>query len=451
MLQPRLAQEELYLKAFDSSLKNGAGQAPEWIRELRERAIAQFKLLGFPTARRGNEEWKYTDVGPLARIPFHPVTTIGLPSLASQELKDLTLGHPEWPRIVFVDGAYSDELSSLASLPAGVSVINLAQAMMTRGNQARQHLGRYAQVDNNAFAALNMAFLQEGAFVHVPDGTVAGEPIHLLFLYTGRETDTVTHPRILVLTGKDSKATIIESYASLSPHRYFTNAVTEIVVGPGTAVKYYKLQQQSPVAYHITNTHVFNSRNGSFTSVNLDLGGGLVRNNLNLLMGEEGCSCTLNGLYVLGGTQHTDNQVIIDHASSYTTASELYKGILNDESHSVFHGSIIVREGIHKVNANQVDKNLLLSDRAEADTKPAFWIYSDDVRCGHGAACGQMDENALFYLRSRGMEEQAARRMLVRAFASDVMDGIEDEALRSSLDQLVQTKLDQWFKGDEIS
>ncbi len=415
--------------------------------------MSRFRDLGFPVARRGNEEWKYTDIGPIARTPFHTAHTAGTQeptTISSIELSEATLSRPDGIRLVFVDGVYSQALSFIPTLPAGATVSSLAHALETEGDLVKQHLTRYAEYQDNAFTALNTAFLHHGAFVHVQDGVSLEEPVHILFLFTGRESDTATHPRVLIATGRDSKATIVESYVSLSEVRYFANAVTEVMVGRGSSVKYYKVQQQSPGAYHITNTHVFNSQDASFTSMNLDLGGGLVRNNLNVLMAEEGCSCTLNGLYMLSGAQHVDNQVIIDHASSYTNASELYKGILNDSSRSVFHGSISVRKGVKKVNARQVDKNLLLSDQAEADTKPAFWIYADDVKCGHGAACGQMDENALFYLRSRGVEEKDARRMLTRAFASEVVDSIEVAALRERVDRLVQARLTRWFDRGEL-
>ena len=448
MIQQASRQEERYLEAFDSFAKNGASRYPSWVHDLRQAALSKFAALGFPTTRRGNEEWKYTDIGPIARTPFRSMVAPEPLSLTTRELEWFTFGESGWPRLAFVDGSYSEALSSIPSLPAGVSILSLAEAMTTMGDLVEQHLASYASYETNAFTALNTAFVHDGAFVHIPDGARLEEPIHLLFISTSRQQDTVTYPRVLVLTGKDSKATIIESYAGLSDGRYFTNGVTEVVVGAGAAIEYYKIQRQSEQAFHITNTHVVHSRDSSFSSVNIDLGGGLVRNNINALMGEEGSSCMFNGLYMVTGTQHVDNQVIIDHAGSYTTARELYKGILDGKSRSVFHGSIIVRKDLHKVNAMQVDKNLLLSDQAEADTKPAFWIYSDDVRCGHGAACGQMDESALFYLRSRGIDEKAARSMLTHAFVSEVINSIGNEPFRTHVDQLVQTKLREWLGDD---
>ena len=255
----------------------------------------------------------------------------------------------------------------------------------------------------------------------------------------------MSHPRALIVAAEESSASLLETYASLSAGQGFTNAVTEIVVGAAARLDYYKVQRQGEDAFHVTNTHVALEQDSWFSSVNVDAGGRLTRNNLNLVTLEQDCSCSLTGFYMVTGRQHVDNQVIIDHAKPYTTSRELYKGILDGRSRSVFHGSIIVREGAVKVNANQVDKNLLLSDEAEADTKPAFWIYCDDVKCGHGAACGQMDPMALFYLRSRGIDERTARGLLTRAFLSEVIEGIANETLRSQMDALASDTLREWL------
>ena len=247
------------------------------------------------------------------------------------------------------------------------------------------------------------------------------------------------------MRARTARLAVIEAYKGVSDGQYFTNAVTEVLVGAGARMEYYKVQRQSEQAFHITTTNVALDRNSSFASVNIDMGGRLTRNNLNLLTLDQDCSCTLDGFYMVNGSQHVDNQVIIDHAKPYTTSRELYKGILDGRSRSVFHGSIIVREGAVKVNAHQVDKNLILSDQAEADTKPAFWIYCDDVKCGHGAACGQIDPTAMFYLRSRGIDEQAARSLLTKAFLSEVIQSIGNQVFRSQIDALVQNTLREWL------
>ena len=445
MTQRPASQEQSYLAALESFEQNSYANDPSWVHDLRRTAMIRFQSLGFPTARRGNEEWKYTDVGPIAKATFQSLDATVLPRVDAADVKGASVGEAGWSQLVFVNGSYARELSSVSSLPAGVMAVNLAEAMKSTPDLIQEHLAQYADYEINAFTALNTAFIHEGAFVHIPDDVLVEEPIRLLFLSTSQDEESVSHSRVLIVVGKNSKATIIDGYGGISDGRYFSNAVTEVVVGAGSRVEYYKIQQQSDKAFHITTTDVVLGRDSYFSSINIDLGGKLVRNNLNVLTQDEGSSCMLNGLYLVNGTQHVDNQIIIDHAKPYTTSRELYKGILDGKSRSVFHGSIIVREGAVKVNANQVDKNLLLSDQAEADTKPAFWIYCDDVKCGHGAACGQMDENALFYLRSRGIDEKTARGLLTRAFVSEVIQSISNEPLRGQIDGLVQAKLQEWL------
>ena len=443
MTQRLASQEEAYLAASESFESNGASGDPAWARDLRKAALARFKELGFPTSRRGNEEWKYTDIGPVARVPVQHGASAG--QLTPGDVEQAAFGEPGWPQLVFVNGRYDSRLSSLASLPEGVTAANLSDAMQSVPELVQQHLTHYAAYDDNAFSALNTAFVHEGAFVHIPKGVEVENPIRLLFLSSPESDETVAHPRVLIVAGEDSKSTVLESYKGVSDGQYFTNSVTEVLVGPGAKMDYYKVQRQSQQSYHITNTHVALDRNSSFASVNIDMGARLTRNNLNLLTLDSDCSCTLDGFYMVNGNQHVDNQVIIDHAKPYTTSRELYKGILDGKSRSVFHGSIIVREGAVKVNANQVDKNLILSDQAEADTKPAFWIYCDDVKCGHGAACGQMDPNALFYLRSRGIDEHTAKSLLTRAFLAEIIEKIGNDEFRSQIDALVQDTLREWL------
>ena len=447
MTQRIANQEEAYLEASESFERNGASQDPAWARELRRAALDRFRDLGFPTARRGNEEWKYTDVAPIARAPVRFGAVDAAARVGADAVAQAALGGEGWPQLVFVNGRYDAALSNVDALPGGVTAVNLADAMRSSPDLIQPHLARHAEYESNAFTALNTAFLHDGAFVHVPRGARVDDPIRLLFLSTGDGQETVAHPRVLIVAGEESSASVLEAYAGVSGGEHFTNAVTEVVVGAAARLTYYKVQRQDEQAYHITNTHVALERDSRFSSVNIDMGGRLTRNNLNLLTLDRDCSCLLTGFYLVTGRQHVDNQVIIDHAKPYTTSRELYKGILDGRSRSVFHGSIIVREGAVKVNAHQVDKNLLLSDQAEADTKPAFWIYCDDVKCGHGAACGHMDPTALFYLRSRGIDERMARGLLTRAFLSEVIDGIGNETLRSQIDGLAANTLREWL-GD---
>ncbi len=440
MATQQLTSLENYSAAFDS-LENPTH--PSWVQELRKSAFAKFNELGFPTARRGNEEWKYTDIRPLARRAFRTATQAN--AVDSAALLPYNPGHDQWHLAVFVDGKFNPQLSSLDSLPSGVRIESIASALSGDGSMAEQHVAQHAAYDDNAFVALNTAFLQDGAFIQLDDGAILEEPIHLLFITTSHDEEIDVYPRALILTGRDASASIIESHMGLSNGVYLSNAVTEIVLGAGASLRYYKMQRHSEKAYHVTNTEAVLARDSYFSSVNIDLGGGLVRNNLNARMTEEGASTMLNGLYMVSGTQHVDNQVIIEHIKGDTTANELYKGILDGKSRSVFHGSIIVREDAKGVNAYQVDKNLLLSKEAEAYTKPAFWVYTDDVRCGHGAACGQIDDEAMFYLRSRGMDEITARNFVIHGFVAEVIDSINQDQLREHVSGLVHSKLEEWL------
>ena len=429
-----------YLEAFDAFESNGASGDPSFVKDLRRDAIGRFRELGLPTARRGNEEWKYTDVRPIANAALRPLPAVDAAPLAPAALVPFSFGESAQRRIVFVDGRFSPALSTRRP-PEGVTLANLADVIRASPEIVSAHLGRRLDYRNNGFAALNTAFVHEGAFLHIADGAVVDEPLHIVFLATDAATGWAVQPRVLVVAGRGSQATVVESYGGIGGGPYLTNAITEVVVGDDAGLTHYRVQREGEAAFSITNTQVELGRDARYASVVADLGGKLVRNNLSVVTADQGCYASLDGLYVVTGSQHVDNQVIIDHAMPHTNSRELYKGVLSGKSRTVFHGSIIVRPGAQKVNANQADKNLLLSDEAEADTKPAFWIYADDVRCGHGAACGRLDESALFYLRSRGIGEEEARAMLTRAFVNEIVEAIAHEGVRAYVDGLVSDKL----------
>lgn len=441
MVKSQTTEMDPYLDAFKAFDQDESKIAPEWIRKIRRQAISRFNDLGFPTARQGNEEWKYTDVGPMVKVPFHYPNDTTRGDIRASDLDLISLSNIRWHQLVFVDGVFQENLSSASEISRGVKVLSLASAIADNPELVLGHLGLHAGYVEQAFTALNTAFLHDGAFVHIPNGVSVEKPIHLLFLTSARQKDSLFQPRVLVVTGESSKATIIESQVSISDSRYLSNAVSEVVVGPGGALDYFRIQQHSGEAFQVGTTNVNLADASTFTSMVVDLGGRLVRNNLNVLMCGEGASCTLNGIYLVTKSQHVDNQVIIDHTKPHTSSRELYKGILGDKSRAVFHGSIIVRPGAQKVDARQEDKNLLLSDQAEADTKPAFWIYADDVKCSHGASTGQLDDDALFYLRSRGLPEQAARSMLVRGFVDEVIDTIPSVPFKNHVEDLVSERL----------
>ncbi|MBM3925538.1 MAG: Fe-S cluster assembly protein SufD [SAR202 cluster bacterium] len=439
MIRPQAPEKSAYHSAFDAMERNGQSKTPPWLRDIKRQAMDRFSELGFPVARRDNEEWKYTDVAPIAHTQFNIPTST--PSLTSSEIEAFTLGEGRWRTLVFVDGFYSKKLSSVVNVPSGVIVSDLAEALGTQNDLLREHLTRHAGYEHQAFTSINTALVNHGALVYVHENLSLPHPIHCLFINSGRQPDSLSNPRVLVVTGKDSKAMVIESHVGLYGGRYFSNAVSEVVVGAGSSVQHYRLQRHSLGAYHVGTTQVELGENASFHSVTLDLGGALVRNNLNVVIASEGSSCTLNGVYIASGTQHIDNQVIIDHAKPHTTSRELYKGVLGGKSRAVFHGSIIVRPGAQKVDARQEDKNLLLSPQAEAFTKPAFWIYADDVKCGHGAASGQLDKDALFYLQSRGLSQDVARHLLIQGFIGEVIDSIAHDEFKKSASEMVTERL----------
>ncbi|MYD35788.1 MAG: Fe-S cluster assembly protein SufD [Dehalococcoidia bacterium] len=422
-----------------------AGRDPEWIADIRAEALDSFRELGLPTARRGNEEYKYTDIRPLVRQGFSPLlitdrnSAVAAPDL---DLDQLRIGPAEWHRVVIVDGRFAPELSAPDGLPDGIAIGSLAEGVHSDGDAVRAHLARLADYTEHGFTALNTALAAEGALVLIPRMTAIDQPIQVVYISTERTQGAASMPRTLVVAGEDSSAAIVETHVSTADDAHLTNAVTEIVVGAGSNISYCKIQQESEATYNVSTTLVEVNENANFRSMAIDIGGRLTRNNLTIIMAGEGGNSDVRGAYVITRDQHVDNQVIVDHVVGHNDMNEIYKGILDGHARSVFHGSIIVRPNAAKVNAMQVDKNLLLSNDAEADTKPAFWIYCDDVRCGHGAACGNLDEDAMFYLRSRGIEEEEARMMLIRAFVSEVVDAIQEPSIHDHVAALIATKLD---------
>lgn len=444
MMETTNQKKDWYLANFEVFEKSLDGEVMSHIHAVRKAAIARFAELGFPTTR--DEEWKYTDVTPLAKVPFKPVLGYKLDGLTKRGLEQfvpLCGRNLQWNRLVFVNGHFSKDLSSISSLPLGVKMESLADAMRSDYEMVSQYLARYARYDDNAFTALNTAFLQDGVFIYIPNGTVIEAPIHLLFLSTGLETEFLTHPRNLIVIGKNSQATIIESHMSLANNTYFSNAVAEIVLGENSVIEYDKLQNESDRSFHIGTTQVHQGRNSNFTSNSVSLGGTLVRNNLTAVLDGEGSECTLNGLYLTTGEQHIDNHTTIDHAKPHCNSHELYKGILTGKSRGVFSGKIIVRKDAQKTDAKQTNKNLVLSDDATIDTKPQLEIFANDVKCTHGATIGQLDEEAIFYIRSRGVALNTARDMLIYAFASDVINRIKVEPIREHLNHMLFTRLRQ--------
>ena len=440
---------DTYLSAFAEFEQTAGGQGPAWLQGLRRQAIACFADVGFPSTRL--EDWRYTNVAPITKTPFVPVLAPHGNGLTLDWLEQATASAQASTRLVLVDGHISTELSSLHQLPAGVEVAGLAAAVGGTAATLEAHLSRYARTDQNGFVALNTAFLQDGAFVRVSRGTRVETPTHLVFVSTTHGRPTVSHPRTLIVVEEDAQATIVESYVGVGDGVYFTNAVTELVAGQNAVVEACKLAQEAPSAFHVATLAVHQDRNSTVTCHSFSLGGGLVRNDVRAVLDGEGSESTLNGLFLADGRAHVDNHTIIDHVSPHGTSHELYKGVLGGNATGIFNGRIRVQQHAQKTSAQQANHNLLLSGDAQINTNPQLEICADDVKCYHGSTIGQLDADALFYLRSRGIDLGAARTLLTYAFASEMVSRLTFEPLRARLDQLLRTRLPRAAELDEAS
>lgn len=432
------AQLGNYLDSFTEFAKETAENSPPWLRELRERAFARFCAVGFPTSH--DEDWRFTNVSSFARTPFRlargSVVDITETDLAAWRMESAVA------RIVFVDGQFAPDLSTLRALPEGVTVNGLGSAISTGSKVVADHLGRYLDIERDPFCALNTAFAEDGAFVHVGRGVVVTQPIHVLFVSTSNSDPAMTHPRNLVVVEDEGQATIVEEYVSLGAETpAFSNAVTELVARGNATVAHTMIEREHLQTYNFSTLRVEQARSANVTSHSLLLGGALVRNNVHPVLAGEGAECLINGLFIGAGRQHLDNYMLVEHASPHCASRQFYNGVLDARSHGVFHGRIVVHKDAQKTDAKQTNRNLLLSDEAQIDTKPQLEIYADDVKCTHGATIGQIEESALFYLRSRGISEIEARRILLQAFAGECLERITQGVLRDYCKAIVVERL----------
>lgn len=429
---------EPHLEKFERFEKET--KQPAWVFPLRKAAISRFAEQGFPTTK--DEDWRFTNVAPLARLPFKPVFQApAKPGMTREDIAALTFGKLSAHRLVFLNGHLARELSDLPS-NGGFEVTSLAEALAANSPLVQEHLGRHAQSEHNPFVSLNSAFFQDGAFIHIPAGQVIETPIHLLYLSTIKESGATANPRNLVLAGANSQATILESYAATVQASYFTNAVTEFVVSDGAVVEHCKFQDESPSAFHLAALHAHLGRGCNFLSHSIATGARLSRNNIRTVLAGEGLDCVLNGLYLTHGDQLADHHMVVEHGQPHCNSHEYYNGILDGRSKGVFHGRILVRPAAQKTDAKQTNKNLLLSDDATVDTKPQLEIYADDVKCTHGATVGQLNDESIFYLRARGIGAETARRILIHAFAGEIIERIRCAPAREELDALMWQRLE---------
>jgi Fe-S cluster assembly protein SufD len=438
---PAAKQTDPHLKAFEHFEQAGASRQPSWLFPLRKAGIACFAEQGFPTLR--DEGWRFTNVTPIAKLPFKPVFEAAPSDLTKDALNQFPFAKLPGTRLVFINGIYSAALSTTPTQPNGIKVSNLAVALTTDSTLIEKHLDRYVHTEDNAFAALNNAFFQDGGFVYVPARQTVAEPVQLLFINTSKDAGTTTHPRNLIIVEREANATVIESYVSLASAPTFTNAVTEFALDDNSNVEHCKFQDESTDAFHIAALHSHLGRAVNFSSHSIATGAKLSRNNIRTTLDGEGIEAVLNGVYITNGDQLADHHMIVDHAKPHCASHEYFNGILAGKSKGVFHGRILVRPDAQKTDAKQTNKNLLLSDDATADTKPQLEIYADDVKCTHGATIGQLNDESIYYLRSRGIGLENARRMLIHAFAGEIIDRVKHDALREELDALVWDRLEQ--------
>jgi Fe-S cluster assembly protein SufD len=435
--------ENSYQDAFRALQASHQDPAASWLARVRDNAMARFEELGFPSVK--DEEWKYTNVAQIARTNFKPgtATTAGAGSSDAKELVRFGVVEAKDSQLVFVNGRLRNDLSRLTGLPEELVALELSEALADeRYSQiARGHLARHADSVANAFTALNTAFVRDGAFVYIPKGVIVKVPLHLLLISDSSGTNEVSFPRVLVVAEENSSAILIENYVSTTDAAYFTNAVVEIVLAEGARLEHYKVQRESAAAFHVATTAADLGANSSYDATTITFGGQLSRHDINVTMDHEGAECWVDGLYLVTASQHTDTHSVIDHRKPHCTSHQLYKGILDGKSRAVFNGKIFVRHDAQKTDAMQTNKNLLLSNEARVDTKPQLEILADDVKCAHGAAVGQIDEDELFYLKTRGIHHDLARNLLTYGFAEEVIGKIKIDSIRAQLDEAVLNRL----------
>ncbi len=427
----------------DLELAAGASiaESPDWLEPLRRAGAARFAAVGFPTSR--DEEWRFTPVGAIAQrtwraAPGDPTT------VSAEQLAPFMFGRPEWSTLVFVDGAYSEALSRVSALPAGVRVGSLAGALRDNGSDLLpKHLTRHAPLEGSPFTALNTAAFRDGGLLYVPPGLDLERPVHFVYVTTAAADGTVVHPRNLVVVERGARASVIESYVTLAPDGvYWTNPVTEVAAAAGSWLEHTRIQRDSERAQHVGLTHVDQERDSHYRSFSMAMGGALARHNLHVRLNDENVESLMYGLYLTRGDQVVDNHTAIFHDQPNCRSWEVYKGVLDGRSRAVFNGKVFVQPVAQKTDAKQTNRNLLLSDHAKVDTKPQLEIFADDVKCTHGATVGRLDDVALFYARSRGVPQEAAERLLTYAFAAEVIEEVALEPVRLELDRLVLERLE---------
>ena len=439
---PGRAGVEAFLATADHALRSEGAKAPLFLRRLREEGLAAFGRLGFPGP--DDEEWRYTSVAPVARGVFTPSPAVvaarerveerGRALALDGRLGPIAFSDRQKTQLVFVNGRFSSEWSSTERLPAGSTFEPLSAALERRPHLLERHLGRAAKSAEHSFVALNTSHLRDGAVLHVPKGAVLADPVFVYWVATGSsQPPMMVSPRTLVVLEEGAQARLVESFVGTGGVT-FVNAVTEAALAPGAVLDHAKLQREGPDTLHIGNVRFAQEGDSQTRSHLFSFGGKLVRNEMEVLLAGEGAGTALNGLYCVSGAQHVDNHTLIDHARPHGSSQEFYKGILDGSARGAFDGRIVVRPSARKTDAHQTNRNLILSDTALADSKPQLEIYNNDVKCTHGSTTGRLDETMVFYLRSRGLDEAAARSLLTFAFGSEMVEKVTVNELYAYLE-----------------
>lgn len=429
-----IKENSLYTSAFAEFIKT-RGHEPVWLRLLRQKSFARFAAAGFPTVK--DEDWKYTNTAPIAKADFAPAvrtqTAASVDELRYPETLDST--------VVFRNGLYDAELSSLQAL-SPAKLLSFADALASSEYEplVRSHFERDAADNQDGFSALNAAFA-EGVLIIVPENAKIEAPIYLMFATESGQAQPAAFPRVLIVAGENSSATVIESYTAPKAAKYLTNSVIDFVLDGGAHLHHYKIQRESAEAFHIGSTTADVGANATYDTTTINFGAAISRHGIAVRMDHEGAHCSVDGLYMVDGNQHTDTHSVIDHRQPRCSSHQLYKGILDGKSRAVFNGKVFVRHGAQQTDAKQTNKNLLLSPEARVDTKPQLEIFADDVKCAHGAAVGQLDQDELFYLESRGINPNLARNMLTYGFAEEVIEKIKIDSIKRELDEAVLNRL----------